>query len=260
MDIGIVDYLLRVREEACFYMAQELGFDCLELSVDQLGDPTRLLFDQQRPNDLEDFIRTTGVRVASLYATQFYKESLLRPDDLRQRPPLDALHELAQHASRLRIPTIVLPLFGASEVRTDADREALEALLEQAAGWGPIHKVRFAVKCTMAVETMVPLVQRFNSPWVGVCFDPANSAALRRDPVRDVHLLGPNILHVHLKDRTAAGDGSPLGGGILDTPAVLAALAALGYAGPIILETPSRDSAIESAKLNLQFCRRALAA
>ena len=260
MRFGIIDYLLRVKEDACFYLAQELGFDCLELSVDHIGDPSRLLFAPDGIDDLKALGAATGVRVESVYATHFLRENLVDANEDARQPALLALRALTERVAEHGIDTIVVPLFGASEVRGDAEAIALQSVLDNAGQWGALHGVRFALHTTMPAEQLAAFVTRWDDERLGICFDPGFGASLDRAVGEDVRRLGDRIIHVHLKDRVGNGDPTTLGQGDCDLAGFTEAISAIGYAGPIVLETPSGRSAIDAAKSNLDFCRRSWAA
>jgi sugar phosphate isomerase/epimerase len=79
-----------------------------------------------------------------------------------------------------------------------------------------------------------------------VNFDPANLVAYGHDdPVAAVRILGPYIRGVHIKDalppQTAGAWGAemPVGHGAVGWPAVMTALAGIGYTGPLCVERES---------------------
>lgn len=256
MPYGIVDYLLRARESACFYLAAELGFDCLDLAVDRIGDPTRLLFDPHRPREIQQLVTTTGVSVSALYAIHFLRENLVHAEERQRRPAVLALRGLAEHASALSIPTIVVPLLGASRIEGDAESIAFQQVLEQIASWSDLENVRFALKTDLPIGELLPYVDRVGSGSLGVCFDPAIARGVGNDPVRELALLRGRILHVHLKDRARSGPAASLGAGELPWEPILEALAESGYRGPLVLETPAGASPVDSARTNLSYCRQ----
>jgi sugar phosphate isomerase/epimerase len=83
-----------------------------------------------------------------------------------------------------------------------------------------------------------------------VNFDPANMLLYDMgDPIRAVHILGPDIRSVHVKDaRKPSVPGSwgtelPLGEGDVNIPAFLSTLQAVGYRGALIVEREVGDQA-----------------
>jgi len=72
-----------------------------------------------------------------------------------------------------------------------------------------------------------------------VNFDPSHLEVQEEDPMRVVHELGDQIVHVHLKDGKGLHPNfefPPLGQGTIDFPALADALRIAGYAGALSVE------------------------
>ena len=84
------------------------------------------------------------------------------------------------------------------------------------------------------------LIDELGSPRVKIILDPANlfetaSLAEQREIVAaGIDLLADRIAMGHAKDRTAAGEFTTAGKGVLDYPHYLACLKRAGFAGPIV--------------------------
>ena len=105
------------------------------------------------------------------------------------------------------------------------------------------------------------------SPNLKVNFDPANMLLYDMgDPAEAVAILGPDIRSVHAKDgvRPTApgvwGKEVPLGQGEVDFPRFLAALKAVGYDGPLVVEREVGDQAgrLRDVAHGLAFLRECL--
>ena len=111
------------------------------------------------------------------------------------------------------------------------------------------------------------LVERFDPALIGVIHDCGNMVYEgHEDFRRGLETLGPYLGHVHVKnaafDRPAAGGvwrprWAPLRDGVVDFPALFAALRAVGYDGWVVVEDfsqayPSREALRE----NLAFLRQ----
>ena len=79
--------------------------------------------------------------------------------------------------------------------------------------------------------------------WIGANIDTGNMAIQGGDPVAAIRELRDRIMHVHLKDVSAAGDGEcvALGEGIVDVPGVLRELGTCGYDGWLSIEIETSD-------------------
>lgn len=75
------------------------------------------------------------------------------------------------------------------------------------------------------------VVKHFNSPWLGICLDPANCVAALEAPKEVITLTTPYVLNLHVKDFAFSRRdgwvgftfaGCPLGEGLLDYDAMIA--------------------------------------
>lgn len=86
---------------------------------------------------------------------------------------------------------------------------------------------------------LTELIDRVNSPCVGAYLDVGNVMAFG-DPLDWIQTLGARLARVHVKDYDVTRPGwtgfCPLGEGSVDWPAVLAALRAQGYGGPLTFD------------------------
>lgn len=107
---------------------------------------------------------------------------------------------------------------------------------------------------------------------LGVCLDTGNSWLGGAEPLDYVHRFGTRIKHVHWKDMasewlprrgTLYGCGMatiPLGDGLIDIPAILAALRQVGFAGATTLEIAGVENVRTSIKRLHAWCSQDQAA
>ncbi|EIC82744.1 Xylose isomerase domain protein [Serratia sp. M24T3] len=77
------------------------------------------------------------------------------------------------------------------------------------------------------------VVKHFNSPWLGICLDPANCVAALETPKEVISSTAPYVLNLHVKDFAFSRRdgwvgftfaGCPMGEGLLDYDAMIAAV------------------------------------
>jgi sugar phosphate isomerase/epimerase len=91
---------------------------------------------------------------------------------------------------------------------------------------------------------------------VHVNFDPANMILYGAgDPVDAIRTLGRHIRHVHVKDATRSaqpgvqwGEEVPFGTGVVIVKEFLAALHAVGYAGPLVIEREAGNNRVQDVR------------
>lgn len=153
-------------------------------------------------------------------------------------------------AADLRVGEVVLvpgrmsPLAPPShEQRAAWLREALDALLPQAEARG----------VTLAMEN-VPMaafpdagalgafVRGYGAANLGVCYDAANAHFIGEAPADGIRLLAGLLRRLHVSDTPrTVWRHDPIGEGDVPFATIPAALAAVGYTGPVILEVLAAD-------------------
>ncbi|HEX8984812.1 MAG TPA: TIM barrel protein, partial [Bryobacteraceae bacterium] len=107
---------------------------------------------------------------------------------------------------------------------------------------------------TISAEDNARILDRVGSRAVRVYYDVGNSTNGGFDVVKEIRWLGKDrICQVHLKDRGYMGEGK------IDFPAVMRALADIGYAGFANLETSSPSGSIDQdMKRNLAYIHKVM--
>ncbi len=175
--------------QICDYAPLEAMSDAeikeLRATADSLGMALEVGTKGIRPGHLRRFLHIAGILGAPLLRTM-----LNVPDHI---PTAD---------EAAAIFTEVLPEFGAAGVR-------------------------IAVETYEQVPTarILDVVRRVDSPWLGICSDPANTVAALEMPREVIDAVAPYVLNMHIKDFAFSRkegwvgftySGAPLGEGLLD--------------------------------------------
>ncbi|OUN83204.1 hypothetical protein B5G03_15700 [Gemmiger sp. An50] len=120
------------------------------------------------------------------------------------------------------------------------------------------YNIKIAIEnhCDLKTEELLDLVQRANSPYVGVCVDLGNFMIHLENPTESVKLLAPYIYSTHFKDYASEmmnwgfkTFGVPLGKGSIDPKAIVDILINESKLDRIMLELPVEKEATEAATL-----------
>jgi len=233
--------------------AREAGFAAIEPTLDAEGEltPTR---DEAACRRVGEAIREAGLEVASLACGLFWKTHYASPDPaVRTRAReltiagLDRARWLGAPAL-LVVPAVVghfqkptQPVAGYADALVYAYEALRELSFEAEARAVTIAIENVWNQFLLSPVEMRELIDRVNSPWVGVYLDVGN--VLKFGFPQDwIDTLGWRTARVHVKDfklSTGTIDGfCPLGEGDVDWPAVMGALRRQGYDGPITFEGP----------------------
>jgi sugar phosphate isomerase/epimerase len=151
-------------------------------------------------------------------------------------------------------------------LRVVIDTDRSQPSLDEAADWLLSVLPQFAAAgVTIAIENhdrfradeLARLIQRCNSPFVGICLDTANSLGCGEDIETVLASLGRWVVNVHIKDFSARRlphrkgfliEGCPAGEGLVNIPRLLGELRRLGRDPNVILELwPPPENTIEAS-------------
>jgi L-ribulose-5-phosphate 3-epimerase len=147
------------------------------------------------------------------------------------------------------------------------------AFAKMLARLGDVANLFHAARITLGLETgqetprdLGRLLQKLKRPNVGVNFDPANMILYDKgNPIDALHLLGPWIRQVHIKDarRTQVpgtwGQEVPVGSGEVDWPALFAALNQLQFAGHFVIEREAGSQRVADIRQAKDLVEKTLA-
>ncbi len=231
--------------------AKTHGFEALELCVASEG-ALGLETTEARCREIVEVAADAGVALPSVASGTYWGRSIGDPDPATSAAALEDLRRLVRIAGWLGAKTL-LTIPGAVDVFFAPDRpvqpyeavhanalKGLQAVAPEAEDAG----VRLGVenvwnRFLMSPLEMRGLIDEVGSPAVGAYLDVANVLPFGY-PDQWLRVLGPRIVGVHFKDfRRAVGTAEgfvDLLEGDVDWPAVMAAIEAIGYDGPVVAE------------------------
>ncbi len=215
-------------------MAVEQGIDGLDLTVYWF------------PSTEDDFLLPLK-RLAYRSAVEIYSISI-RTDLCRPTPRAQA-----QELQEIRKWIEVAHKLGAGHIRIFGGEAPAGASLDQAADWAVSVLGRAAEESgkrgvilglenhggiTARAETMIRILERVDSPWVGINLDTGN---FLQDPYRQIEACAPYAVNVQVKTRVTGPEGEPVPA---DWDRILKALAAAGYKGYLALEYEGEEDPV----------------
>ncbi len=254
LSIGVTDWNLGLAGKIeAVAMAASIGFDGVEVS---LG---RKPVDNKLPMDNAELqaryvaeVKKRGIRLAGTCLDILHVNNL-KSDKLAQKWLADGI----AISRRLNAKVMLLPFFGKGALTTNQEMDYVGDVLRELAPAAEKAKLMLALEDTISAQDNVRIMERSRSRAVATYYDVGNSKSAGFDPVREIRWLGKKrICQIHLKDNP-----NYLGEGSLDFPAIMKAIADIGFEGFANLETSSPSKNIEAdMKKNLTYIRRLMAA
>lgn len=249
-------------------LAKELGFDFVEMSVDETDERlARLDWRHEDRQKVLSAIQTTGVEILSICLSGHRRYPLGSIDDNKREKALEIMQKAVDLASDIGIRNIQLAGYDVYyEEKSPLTREYFMENLIKAVNMAAEKQIMLSIE--IMDDPFINSITKFNrikeqvkSPWLQVYPDIGNLSAWPENDVNYELEHGiSSIVAVHLKDTKNVTDDFPgkfkevpWGEGDVDFLGALKTLKRLGYQGSFLLEMWSETeedprSAIETAK------------
>ena len=232
-------------------LAAELGFDFVEMSVDESDARlARLDWSREQRLALVNAIAQTGVRVPSMCLSAHRRFPLGSEDDSVRAQGLEIMRKAIRLAQDVGIRVIQLAGYDvyyqeANNATRERFREGLKQSVEMAS----------RAQVTLAMEIMdYPLMNSIskamgyahylNNPWFQLYPDIGNLSAWDNDVQMELQAGSGHIVAVHVKDtQPGVFKNVPFGNGVVDFEGCFTTLKETGYCGPYLIEMWSETAA-----------------
>ena len=245
--VGVTDWNLKLagRPEAV-ELAKRIGFDGVQVSLGRTGDGLPLSDPALQQTYLAESKRV-GLPLASVCVDMLHR-NVLKSDPLGRRFLADAM----PIARALGVKVILLPFFGKGALQTRAEMDYVGDVLREVAPEAEKAGVILGLEDTISARDNASIMERTKSPAVLTYYDVGNSTKNGFNVVEEIRWLGAGrICEVHLKDNPHL-----LGQGTIDFPAVVDALADIGFSQWAQLETECPTGSVEKdMATNLAYVR-----
>lgn len=251
--LGVTDWNLRLAGKIeAVAVAKKLGFEGVEVSLGRKVVGDKLPMDNA---DLQQqylaAAREHGIAIAGTCLDVLHV-NYLKSDKLGQR----WIAEGIPITKKLNARVMLMPFFGNGALKTREEMDYVGDVLKELAPEAVKAGVLLGLEDTISAEDNVRIMERSKSPAVQTYYDVGNSTSNGFDPVKEIRWLGKSrICQIHLKDNPGY-----MGEGKIDFPAVLKAMADIGFDGFANLETSSPSKDVEAdMRRNAAYIRKLLA-
>ena len=246
--VGVTDWNLRLEgDPQASALAKACGFDGVQVSLSNRPSGTdwvgTAVLDQMVAESKKQGVALTSVCLNILH------RNYLKSDAVGVQRVADSI----DMAKRVGVQVILLPFFGPGALKTPEEMDYVGDLLKELGPQAAKQGVILGLENTISAKDNVRIMERSQSPAVKTYYDVGNSIKQGFDIIEEIRWLGNDrICEVHLKDNPHY-----LGEGPINFPAVIKALADIGFDKWAVLETscPS-DNVQADMSRNLAFIRK----
>lgn len=253
-----------------FALMKETGAEGVDLSLSHLGDVSNA--------EVKQMVADAGL-VISCYIGG---PSLATTEPAERQQALDDCRRVIDNAAEVGVPVALLTVGSMQEgqERPEARRIMAEGLAELLP-YGKDARVTLTIEdfgsSRSAYQTGAEVLEccELAGPEMMITYDSGNMIMGDEDPVAGLEIMKPRVVHAHAKDwellppdaedRIASRSGkryvgTVVGSGVIDYPAVFAALRAMSYDGFLSFEYEGRGDQVEAARQGMAYLRRMMEA
>ena len=235
--IGVTDWNLRLEgDPQSAALAKACGFDGVQVSLSTRPSGT----DWVGAAVLDQMVaeaKKQGVSISSV-CLNILHSNYLKSDPVGITRVADSI----DMAKRVGVQVILLPFFGAGALKTPAEMDYVADVLKELGPQAQKSGVILGLENTISARDNVRIMERSQSPAVKTYYDVGNSIKQGFDIIEEIRWLGnERICEVHLKDNPHY-----LGEGPINFPAVIKALADIGFDKWAVLETESPSKNVQA--------------
>jgi len=245
--IGVTDWNLKQEcKLEAVALAKKIGFDGVEISI---GKGTQKL-PLSNPDLQKQYVAESKKHDLPIASTclEILHRNVLKSDPLAQRWVADSISITKNVGARV----ILLPFFGKGALKTHQEMDYVADYLKEIATEAEKAQVILGLENTISAEDNVRILDRVKSRAVLVYYDIGNSTQGGFDILKEIRWLGKErICEFHIKDNPHF-----LGKGPIKVPAVVDAIAEIGFSGWAHLETDCPTDSVEAdMATNLKYLR-----
>ena len=255
--LGIYEKALPAGEDwfARLKMAKELGFDFVEMSVDESDHRlARLDWSREQRMAVVDAVARTGVRIPSMCLSAHRRFPLGSEDDATRAQGLEVMRKAIVLAQDLGIRVIQLAGYDVYyQEANDHTRERFRAGLTEAGEMASRAQVTLAMEIMdyplmNSISKALGYAHYLNNPWFQLYPDIGNLSAWDNDVQMELASGAGHIVAVHVKDtQQGVFKNVPFGQGVVEFERCFKTLLDTGYRGPYLIEMWS-ETAIDPVK------------
>jgi L-ribulose-5-phosphate 3-epimerase len=244
--LGIYEKALPAGEDwlARLKMAKELGFDFVEMSVDESDHRlTRLDWSREQRMAVVDAVARTGVRIPSMCLSAHRRFPLGSEDDATRAQGLEVMRKAIVLAQDLGIRVIQLAGYDVYyQEANDHTRERFRAGLKEAVEMASRAQVTLAMEIMdyplmNSISKALGYAHYLNNPWFQLYPDIGNLSAWDNDVQMELASGAGHIVAVHVKDtQQGVFKNVPFGQGVVEFERCFKTLLDTGYRGPYLIE------------------------
>jgi len=241
-----------------FYVASQLGLDCIEFILDFNDAQSNPLLRDGGVDEIHSVAYKADVSVRTICADYFMTSPIHSDNRVVARESQQTLTRIIGKAAELGATEVVVPCVDESSLVGKKELDRFIQRLLSSVDVAEDKGVNLSLETDLNPESFGDLLERIGSDRVTVNYDIGNSASLGYDPVEELSVYGEKVTDIHIKDRELGGGSVILGEGNADFSSFFGALKKFDYKGPLIMQAYRDDQGIDIFRKQLEWIKNYL--
>tara|TARA_B100000029_G_C17490317_1_gene928885 strand:- start:161 stop:1051 length:891 start_codon:yes stop_codon:yes gene_type:complete len=253
-----------------FPIANECGFDGIELVIDSDNWIENPLYTQEGTDKILQISEKTGLEIFSVDPLYLTERGLMSNDPIICSERLEFMKNIIPNCYQLGMKYIIMPIIinpdlGVTEkLKSKTNMIYLKEFLKHCLDITIKYDVGLALETALNGEEILELIDELDSTSIYVCYDTGNSSYFGHNIESDLNLLSDLLVEVHIKDHSATDENGhqinyynsvELGTGDVDFNLVFNTLSKINFSGNYILQMARGEDHIGVAKSSLNFVK-----
>ncbi|KAF0225649.1 MAG: xylose isomerase domain-containing [Rhodospirillaceae bacterium] len=241
-----------------FTLAAELGYEAMELTIENASLETHPLLSPQGRRQIRDTAAAAGIHLAGLCCDTVMETPLIGPDEHKRASALETTMALIRASAEAGLPMVELPMMGENSLRHDGAYDRMAAVLDHLLPLADQLGILILLEVDVPPADIRRFLERVDHPRFGINYDSGNSTWFGYEPEDEIPVYAHWIGNVHVKDCTRKDYSVPLGSGETRLDDVFRLLLTAGYAGDFILQAARQADDVAAARDYLTVVRQTL--
>ena len=240
-----------------FEHASDIGFDCIELSLNNNLFDVHPFFTKDGRKELLNVSKFNGIKLDVISFDFLMVAPISESILIKNKTSIDKFNEILNFCCEVEIKSILIPLLGASSIKNSSDRKKC------------IDTINFLAQKLYEKELFITLETDLNanecdrffsqiSKDISFTYDLGNANYFGFNILNEIQLLKNLINNIHIKDSTQKNANVAIGTGEVKFEKIIAFLKQIKYDGPYTFETPYRNLTSETPEEHFKYIKRIL--
>lgn len=240
-----------------FKILREIGYDCIELTIDYEGWVSHPLIEEN--NELVDASDSSGIKVIGVCCDIFMQKNFF---EYKESDSIKVLKKIINSCGLKKVGMIEIPLLGCNSLKSESGGICVEKIkifnriIKSVINDLKENQVAIAIESDLAPSDILSALSGYDTKFIGINYDMGNSTYFGFDPIEEINAYFHLIKNIHVKDCKRGEYTVPLGSGDTNFNSIFKLLKEKKYTANYVIQAARQIDDIQAAKDYLTFVKK----